>query len=224
MVPSGPVAPDAPTSAAQPAKHSVFSLKAQQRAQLRALRVRSWHVYCSGPFCEFATNAKGGPVSYLVPSEFVTKMVDAGEFQNLHVDPRHARPRLHGRRHSGVGRLVRGHDQRADRPAARRRGSVPGRILHAVSCWASICLTGVFVLSPLAWLDKRPGVTIGGVLRNWGLVFLGNFAGALTVGFLDGVRDDVRLHAAAGQGRHRDRQHRRSPNARLRGARCRRAW
>src|SRR4051812_38015974 len=38
-------------------------------------------------------------------------------------------------------------------------------------------LTGVFVLSPLALIDKRPGVTLGGVLRNWGLVFVGNFAG-----------------------------------------------
>ena len=37
------------------------------------------------------------------------------------------------------------------------------------------------MLTPLAWLDKRPGVTAGGILRNWGLVFLGNFAGALTV-------------------------------------------
>lgn len=42
-------------------------------------------------------------------------------------------------------------------------------------------LTGVFVLAPLAWLDKRPGVTLGGVLRNWGLVFVGNFIGAFTV-------------------------------------------
>ena len=48
-------------------------------------------------------------------------------------------------------------------------------------------LTGVFVLTPLALIDKRPGVTIGGVLRNWGLVFLGNFAGALTVAVLMGV-------------------------------------
>ena len=31
-------------------------------------------------------------------------------------------------------------------------------------------LTGVFVLAPLALLDKRPGVTVSGVLRNWGLV------------------------------------------------------
>jgi formate/nitrite transporter len=42
-------------------------------------------------------------------------------------------------------------------------------------------LTGVFVLTPLAWIDKRPGVTVKGILRNWGLVFVGNFAGALTV-------------------------------------------
>jgi formate/nitrite transporter len=42
-------------------------------------------------------------------------------------------------------------------------------------------LTGVVVLTPLAWLDGRAGVTIAGVARNWVLVFLGNFAGALTV-------------------------------------------
>nr|WP_194306117.1 formate/nitrite transporter family protein [Dietzia sp. B19] len=45
-------------------------------------------------------------------------------------------------------------------------------------------LTGVFTLVPLALLDKRKGVTVRGMLRNWGLVFLGNFAGALTVAFL----------------------------------------
>lgn len=45
-------------------------------------------------------------------------------------------------------------------------------------------LTGVFVLTPLAWLDKRPGVTLGGILRNWGLVFLGNFIGAFAVALL----------------------------------------
>lgn len=41
-------------------------------------------------------------------------------------------------------------------------------------------LTGVFTLAPLALIAKRPGVTMGGVLRNWGLVFVGNFAGAMT--------------------------------------------
>ena len=48
-------------------------------------------------------------------------------------------------------------------------------------------LTGVFVLCPLAVIDKRPGCTWGGVLRNWGLVFIGNFAGALTVAFFASV-------------------------------------
>ena len=37
------------------------------------------------------------------------------------------------------------------------------------------------MLTPLALLDKRPGVTVRGILRNWGLVFVGNFLGALTV-------------------------------------------
>ncbi|QEE62082.1 formate/nitrite transporter family protein [Salinibacterium sp. dk2585] len=45
-------------------------------------------------------------------------------------------------------------------------------------------LTGVFVLAPLAWLAKRPGITIAGVLRNWGLVFVGNFIGAFMVAVL----------------------------------------
>lgn len=41
-------------------------------------------------------------------------------------------------------------------------------------------LTGVFTLAPLAILAKRPGITWNGVFRNWGLVFVGNFAGAMT--------------------------------------------
>ena len=48
-------------------------------------------------------------------------------------------------------------------------------------------LTGVVVLTPLALLDGRRGVTVGGVLRNWVLVFLGNFAGALTVAVMMAV-------------------------------------
>ncbi len=48
-------------------------------------------------------------------------------------------------------------------------------------------LTGVFVLCPLALIDKRPGVTISGVLRNWGLVFIGNFGGAFTVAVMAAI-------------------------------------
>ena len=48
-------------------------------------------------------------------------------------------------------------------------------------------LTGVFMLAPLALLDKRPGVTWRGVLRNWGLVFVGNFIGAFLVALMMAV-------------------------------------
>lgn len=41
-------------------------------------------------------------------------------------------------------------------------------------------LTGVFTLAPLAVIAKHPGCTRKGVFRNWGLVFCGNFAGAMT--------------------------------------------
>ena len=42
-------------------------------------------------------------------------------------------------------------------------------------------LTGVFTLAPLALLARRPGASVRSILRNWGLVFVGNFAGAFTV-------------------------------------------
>src|SRR5215211_5060509 len=48
-------------------------------------------------------------------------------------------------------------------------------------------LTGVFTLVPLALIDRRPGVRLRSVLRNWGLVFVGNFAGALTVALMMAV-------------------------------------
>jgi formate/nitrite transporter len=48
-------------------------------------------------------------------------------------------------------------------------------------------LTGVFVLTPLALFDKRPGVTLGGILKHWGIVFTGNFLGALTVAVMMAV-------------------------------------
>ncbi|WP_121188518.1 formate/nitrite transporter family protein [Nocardiopsis sp. Huas11] len=42
-------------------------------------------------------------------------------------------------------------------------------------------LTGVFTLVPLALIDGRPGATFKGLLRDWGLVFVGDFAGAFMV-------------------------------------------
>lgn len=45
-------------------------------------------------------------------------------------------------------------------------------------------LTGVFTLGPLAVLARRPGATVPAMLRNWGLVFLGNLCGAILVAVL----------------------------------------
>ena len=45
-------------------------------------------------------------------------------------------------------------------------------------------LTGVFTLVPLAVIDKRPGCNMQQLMRNWGLVFIGNLGGALTVAFM----------------------------------------
>ncbi|NLV80955.1 MAG: formate/nitrite transporter family protein [Rhodococcus sp.] len=42
-------------------------------------------------------------------------------------------------------------------------------------------LTGVFTMVPMAYLDRRPGVTLKGMFRTWGLVFVGNFVGAFTI-------------------------------------------
>ena len=80
-------------------------------------------------------------------------------------------------------------------------------------------LTGVFVLCPLALIDKRPGVTIGGVLRNWGLVFIGNFAGAFTVAVMMAIVFTFGFSSPPDKVGQVHRHHRRRPHRRL----CR-AW
>jgi len=47
-------------------------------------------------------------------------------------------------------------------------------------------LTGVFFMTPLALLDKRKNVTLNKIIKNWFLVFFGNFVGALSVVFVFG--------------------------------------
>jgi formate/nitrite transporter FocA (FNT family) len=122
-------------------------------------------------------------MSYLVPSEFVTKMVDAGE-SKIFMSTRDTVVRAY----MAGATLTLGAwfavtiNVQTGQPLA-------GALLFPAGFCTLYLLgfdlvTGVFVLAPLAWLDKRPGVTIGGVLRNWGLVFVGNFAGALTVAFM----------------------------------------
>lgn len=122
-------------------------------------------------------------MSYLVPSEFATKMVDAGE-SKIFMSTRDTLIRAFM-----AGAILALAAVFAITIAVQTGVFLIGAILFPVGfCMLYLMgfdlLTGVFVLCPLALLDKRPGVTVSGVLRNWGLVFLGNFAGALTVAFM----------------------------------------
>lgn len=122
-------------------------------------------------------------MSYLVPSEFVTKMVDAGE-SKIFMSTRDTLIRAYM-----AGAILSLAAVFAVSATVMTGSALVGAILFPVGfCMLYLLgfdlLTGVFVLTPLAWLDKRPGVTVKGVLRNWGLVFSGNFLGALTVAFM----------------------------------------
>lgn len=119
-------------------------------------------------------------MSYLVPSEFVTKMVDAGE-SKIFMSTRDTLIRAYM-----AGAILALAAVFAITVAVETGSPLVGAMLFPVGfsmlyLMGFDLLTGVFVLTPLALIDKRPGVTIGGVLRNWGLVFVGNFAGAFTV-------------------------------------------
>ena len=125
-------------------------------------------------------------MAYLVPSEFVTKMVDAGE-SKVFMSTRDTVIRAYM-----AGAILALAAVFAVTINVQTGQPLLGAVLFPVGfCMLYLLgfdlLTGVFVLAPLALIDKRPGVTIGGVLRNWGLVFVGNFAGALTVATLMAV-------------------------------------
>src|SRR5882757_2990125 len=119
-------------------------------------------------------------MSYLVPSEFVTKMVDAGE-SKLFMSTRDTVIRAYM-----AGAILALAAWFAVTINVNTGQPIIGALLFPVGfsllyLLGFDLLTGVFVLTPLALIDKRPGVTLGGVLRNWGLLFIGNFLGALTV-------------------------------------------
>jgi formate/nitrite transporter len=119
-------------------------------------------------------------MSYLAPSEFVTKMVDAGE-SKIFMSTRDTLIRAYM-----AGAILALAAWFAVTINVSTGQPLAGAILFPVGfCMLYLLgfdlLTGVFVLTPLALIDKRPGVTLKGVLKNWGLVFCGNFAGAFTV-------------------------------------------
>ncbi len=125
-------------------------------------------------------------MSYLPPAEFVVKMVDAGEAK-INMSPRDSVIRAYM-----AGAILALAAVFAVTVTQQTGYPIIGAILFPVGfCMLYLLgfdlLTGVFMLTPLALLDKRKGVTFGKVLKNWGLVFLGNFAGALTVAVLMAV-------------------------------------
>lgn len=125
-------------------------------------------------------------MSYLAPNEFVKKMVDAGEAKvSMSTRDTLIRAYMAGAILALAAAFAVSINVQTGQPLA-------GAILFPVGfCLLYLLgfdlLTGVFTLVPLALLDKRPGVTLGGVLRNWWLVFIGNFAGAFTVAVMIAV-------------------------------------
>ncbi|TWT52367.1 formate/nitrite transporter family protein [Allorhodopirellula solitaria] len=119
-------------------------------------------------------------MAYLAPAEFTTKMVDSGE-SKIFMSTRDTviRAFMAGATLALAAVFAITVNVQSGQPLL-------GAVLFPVGfvmlyLMGFDLLTGVFTLSPLALLDKRPGVTLGGVLRNWGLVFVGNFCGALMV-------------------------------------------
>ena len=122
-------------------------------------------------------------MAYLLPAEFATKMVDAGEAK-IYMSTRDTLIRAYM-----AGAILALAAVFAVTIAVQTGVFLLGAVLFPVGfCMLYLMgfdlLTGVFVLTPLAWLAQRPGVTPKQILRNWGLVFLGNFGGALTVAFM----------------------------------------
>ncbi|WP_415396884.1 formate/nitrite transporter family protein [Sulfurimonas sp. CS5] len=122
-------------------------------------------------------------MSYLEPTEFVTKMVDSGE-SKVFMSTKDTLIRAFM-----AGAILALAAIFAITVAMKTGSPLLGAVLFPVGfimlyLMKFDLLTGVFMLVPLALIDKRAGVTFGGMMRNWGLVALGNLGGALTVAFM----------------------------------------
>lgn len=125
-------------------------------------------------------------MSYVEPPQFVTKMIDAGE-NKVFMSTRDTVIRAYM-----AGAILALAAAFAVTITVQTGNALVGAVLFPVGfCLLYLMgfdlLTGVFTLVPLALLDKRRGVTIRSMLRNWGLVFVGNFLGALTVALMIAV-------------------------------------
>ena len=125
-------------------------------------------------------------MSYVKPSDLITTMIDAGE-SKVFMSARDTLVRA-----AMAGALLSLTAAFAVTVSVTTGIPLAGAILFPVGfillyLLGYDLLTGVFVLTPLALLDRRPGVTVRGVLRNWALVFVGNFIGAFMVALLMAV-------------------------------------
>ncbi|MGO2660392.1 formate/nitrite transporter family protein [Mycetocola reblochoni] len=122
-------------------------------------------------------------MSYIAPKDFAIRMVDAGQSKAL-MSTRDTLIRSYM-----AGAILALAAAFAVTITVQTGNALVGAMLFPVGfCMLYLMgfdlLTGVFTLVPLAWIDRRPGVTFPALLRNWGLVFVGNFAGALTTALL----------------------------------------
>ncbi|WP_134681266.1 formate/nitrite transporter family protein [Paracoccus ravus] len=119
-------------------------------------------------------------MSYVNPSDFAKKMIDAGEAK-VFMSTKDTLIRAYM-----AGAILALAAAFAVTVTVNTGDPLIGALLFPVGfCMLYLLgfdlLTGVFTLVPLALIDKRRGVTMQGLWRNWGLVFAGNFAGAFTV-------------------------------------------
>lgn len=122
-------------------------------------------------------------MAYVIPTELVTKMIDAGAAK-VFMSTRDTLIRAFM-----AGAILTLGAAFAITITVQTGQPLAGAILFPVGfCLLYLMgfdlLTGVMTMVPLALIDKRPGVTFAGMMRNWGLVFTGNFAGAFTVAVL----------------------------------------
>ena len=156
-------------------------------------------------------------MAYLVPSEFVTKMVDAGE-SKVFMSTRDTVIRAYM-----AGAILALAAAFAVTINVQTGQPLVGAILFPVGfCMLYLLgfdlLTGVFVLAPLALIDRRPGVTIERRAAQLGPGVRRQLRRRLHSGRDDGDRLHVRLLHAARQGRPEIGNIGEAPHAGLRGA------
>ena len=106
-------------------------------------------------------------MSYVIPKDFAVRMIDAGQ-SKVELSTRDTLIRSYM-----AGAILALAAAFAVTVSTQTGSPLLGAVLFPVGfCMLYLMgfdlLTGVFTLVPLAWLDKRPGVTWKSMLRNWG--------------------------------------------------------